>query len=441
MHKHRTQAGPQGRRMIERDQAVLSPSYRREYGLVVDQALGSEVWDIDGRRYIDFMAGVAVMNVGHRHPYVLNKVKEQLDRFWHICLSDFYYPEAIELAEKLQKIAPMPDTRVYFANSGTEAVEAALKLAMYHTGRSKFLGFLGSFHGRTLGSLSFTASKAVQRRGYQGGLSVYHVPYPNPYRPILNGSNVDDVGQSVIDFLEDQIFRSLVSPDDIAGIVLEPIQGEGGYIVPAPGFMLKLRKLCDRYGILLIADEIQTGAGRTGYWWAVEHDDIQPDILCFAKGVGSGFPIGGIIARSELMSWEPGAHGSTFGGNPIAATAAQATLHVIDQEKLLERATVSGSYLMDILAEIQSRHACIGDVRGRGLMIGVEIVADKTQKEPAPALRESIVEKAFLNGLLIIPCGPSSIRLTPALNISKDLLDEGIQLLEVALTEAEKDHR
>ncbi len=441
MHNHRNQAGPLGRRMIDRDQAALSPSYGREYGLVVDRALGSEVWDVDGRRYIDFMAGVAVMNVGHRHPYVLQQVTEQLEKFWHICLSDFYYPQAIELAEKLQSIAPITDSRIYFGNSGTEAVEAALKLAMYQNGRSKFIGFLGSFHGRTLGSLSFTASKTVQRRRYKEGLSVYHVPYPNPYRPIFNGGNSETIGQAVIDYLENQIFQTLVSPDDIAGILLEPIQGEGGYIIPAPGFIKKLRALCDRHEILLIVDEIQSGAGRTGKWWAVDHEDIQPDILCFAKGVGGGFPIGGIIARSELMNWGPGAHGSTFGGNPIAAMAAQATLEVIEKEDLLKQAEESGTYLMDILIEIQSRHHSIDDVRGRGLMIGIEIVADKVTKKQAPALRNDIIEQAFQRGLLLIPCGASSIRFTPPLNIQRDLLDEGTEIFETALSAAEKKHR
>ncbi|MCA9874816.1 MAG: aminotransferase class III-fold pyridoxal phosphate-dependent enzyme, partial [Anaerolineales bacterium] len=259
-------AGPKGQAVIQRDLASLSPSYTREYALVVDRAQGSEIWDVDGRRYIDFMAGVAVLNVGHRHPAVVTAVQEQVDKFWHICLSDFFYPQAVDLAEKLQSIAPMDDTLIYLANSGTEAVESAIKLAMYKTGRSKFLGFLGAFHGRTLGSLSFTASKAVQRENYKPGVYVHHLPYPNPYRPQLLPSQ--NAGDAVLDYLEEQIFHSLLEPEDIAGILVEPIQGEGGYVVPAPGFFPRLREICDRYGILLMVDEIQSGVGRTGRWWA-----------------------------------------------------------------------------------------------------------------------------------------------------------------------------
>ncbi|HIP71295.1 MAG TPA: aminotransferase class III-fold pyridoxal phosphate-dependent enzyme, partial [Anaerolineae bacterium] len=333
MHVNMEAVGPKGREIIERDLAALSPSYTREYALVVDQAQGSELWDVDGRRYIDFMAGVAVMNVGHRHPKVVEAVREQVDKFWHICLSDFYYPQAVELAEKLQCIAPMTDdTLVYFGNSGTEAVEAAIKLAMYKTGRQQFIGFLGGFHGRTLGSLSFTASKYVQRAHYKQGVQVYHIPYPNEYRPILANPQDKNYGEVVVDYLEQQLMDQLIAPEDIAGILVEPIQGEGGYVVPAPGFFPRLRELADRYGILLIADEIQSGVGRTGKWWALEHENVEPDIVCFAKGVGSGMPIGGIIARRELMVWGPGSHGSTYGGNPVAAASALATLNVIEEE-------------------------------------------------------------------------------------------------------------
>jgi 4-aminobutyrate aminotransferase len=311
-------SGPVGRAIIERDVDALSPSYAREYALVVERAQGAEIWDADNRRFIDFMAGVAVVNAGHRHPYIVKKVREQLDKFWHICLSDFYYPEAVKLAEKLQELAPMDDTLVFFGNSGTEAVEAAIKLAMYHTKRTKFIGFQGAFHGRTLGSLSFTASKSVQRAGYQEGLKVHHVPYPNQYRPLLASVNGDNVGKSTISYIENELFRTMLSPSDVAGILIEPIQGEGGYVVPAPGFFAHLRELCYRHGILLIVDEIQSGVGRTGKWWAIEHEGIEPDIVCFAKGIGNGMPIGGILARREIMSWGPGSHGSTFGGNPIA---------------------------------------------------------------------------------------------------------------------------
>lgn len=432
-------AGPFGQTIIKRDETSLSPSYKREYALVIDHALGSEVWDADGRRYIDFMAGVAVLNVGHRHPVVVDKVMKQMDRFWHICLSDFYYPNAVELAEKLQKIAPMDQTLVYFGNTGTEAVEAAIKLAMYVTGRPKFIGFMGAFHGRTLGSLSFTASKTVQRANYLEGVTVHHVPFPNPYRPLLAGNGEENYGDVVINFIENELFRTVLSPNDVAAVLIEPIQGEGGYVVPAPGFFQRLRRLCDQHGMLLIVDEVQSGIARTGKWWAVEHEEIEPDIICFAKGVGSGMPIGGIIARTEIMTWGPGAHGSTFGGNPLAAAAAIATLEVIEEEGLLEQATETGQFILDALAEMQVRHPSIGDIRGRGLMIGLEFVKDRQTKERALALRSQVIQKAFESGLLLLPCGSNSIRFTPALNISRNLVNEGLQIFEAVLTAAEND--
>ena len=431
-------AGTVGQEIIKRDINVLSPSYAREYALVVDKAEGSEVWDVDGRRYIDFMAGIAVLNVGHRHPRVVEAVKEQLDKFWHICLADFYYPQAVELGEKLQQIAPMDGrTRVYFGNSGTEAVEAAIKLAMYKTGRTRFIGFFGAFHGRTLGSLSFTASKAVQRANYLPGVKVYHLPYPNEYRPVLIQQEGQSYGDAIIEYLEDMIFRTTLSPEDVAAVLVEPIQGEGGYIVPAPGFFSRLREVCDRHGIMLIVDEIQSGVGRTGKWWAVEHEDVKPDIVCFAKGVGSGMPIGGIIAPETIMDWKPGSHGSTFGGNPIAAISALATLQVIEEENLLARSEETGRYIMDALVEMQGRHPSLGDVRGRGLMIGMEFVQDRETKERAVKLRDHLIQHAFEDGLLLIPCGSNSIRMTPPLNIPHNLVEEGLRKFEAALTDAE----
>ncbi len=432
-------AGPIGQALIERDFSVLSPSYTREYALVVDHAQGSELWDVDGRRYIDFMAGVAVMNVGHRHPKVVAAVHEQIDKFWHICLSDFFYPQAIELAEKLQKIAPIAadDSIIYFGNSGTEAVEAAIKLAMYKTGRSKFIGFLGAFHGRTLGSLSFTASKYVQRARYKAGVEVVHMPYANPYRPLLANPMNKDYGDVVVDYLEEQLMDKVIAPEDIAGILVEPIQGEGGYLVPPSSFLPRLRAVCDKHGILLIADEIQSGVGRTGKWWAIEHDGVEPDIVCFAKGVGSGMPIGGIIAKKETMAWTPGAHGSTYGGNPVTAVSALATLNVIEEEGLLDQATETGQFIMDALAEMQMRHPSMGDLRGRGLMLAIEFVQDRDTKERAIELRDRIIQSAFENGLLLIPCGTNAIRMTPALNIPRPLVEEGLRLFETAVTEAE----
>lgn len=431
-------AGPVGQALIQRDIDILSPSYAREYALVVDKAEGSEVWDVDGRRYIDFMAGIAVLNVGHRHPRVVEAVKEQIDKFWHICLADFYYPQAIELAEKLRDIAPLHGrSRVFLSNSGTEAVEAAIKLAMYKTGRSRFIGFFGAFHGRTLGSLSFTASKSVQRANYVSGVKVYHLPYPNAYRPILVQQEGESYGDTVIDYLEEMVFRTTLAPEDVAAIMVEPIQGEGGYIVPAPGFFTRLREVCDRYGILLIVDEIQSGAGRTGKWWAIEHEEVQPDIVCFAKGVGSGMPIGGILAPESIMDWKPGSHGSTFGGNPVAAVSALTTLQVIEEENLLARAAETGRFIMDALVEMEGRHPSLGDVRGRGLMVGMEFVKDRQTKERAVDLRDHVIQHAFEHGLLVIPCGTNSIRMTPPLNIPHHLVEEGLHIFEAALTDAE----
>ena len=439
MELHKEQAGPIGRQIIERDMATMSTAYTREYGLVVDHAQGSEVWDVDGRRYLDFMAGIGVLNVGHRHPHVVETVKAQIDKFWHICLSDFYYPQAVELAEKLQAIAPMQeDTRFYFGNSGTEAVEAAIKLAMYHTGRNKFIGFFGGFHGRTLGALAFTGSKAVQRAKYRLGLHVEHIPYPDPYRPVLATHDGQEQGTAVINYLENHIFQTTLSPHEVAAIMVEPIQGEGGYVIPTADFMPALRQLCDNYGILLIADEIQSGIGRTGRWWAIEHENVEPDIVCFAKGIASGLPIGGIMARQSLMTWKPGAHGSTFGGNPIATAAAIATLEVIEQEGLLAKAEENGRFIMDFLAELQNRHQSMGDVRGRGLMVGIEFVTDRRSKERAIELRNDIVQRAFHKGLLIMPCGRNTIRLIPPLNTSQSLLEEGLHLFAESLAEAEK---
>ncbi|VAW30217.1 Gamma-aminobutyrate:alpha-ketoglutarate aminotransferase [hydrothermal vent metagenome] len=431
-------AGPLGQAMIQRDTDVLSPSFAREYALVVDTAEGSELWDVDGKRYVDFMAGVAVLNVGHRHPRVVEAVREQLDKFWHICLADFYYPQAVELAEKLRDIAPMNGrSRLFFSNSGTEAVEAAIKLAMYKTGRSRFIGFLGAFHGRTLGSLSFTASKSVQVANYVSGVPVLHLPFPNDYRPVLAQSEGQSSGDAVIDYLENLVFRTTLAPEDVAAILVEPIQGEGGYIVPSPGFFSRLREICDKHGILLIVDEIQSGVGRTGKWWAVEYEDIQPDIVCFAKGVGSGMPIGGIIAPEDIMIWKPGAHGSTFGGNPVAAVSALTTLQVIEEENLLAKANETGGFIMDALIEMEGRHPSLGDVRGRGLMIGMEFVKDRESKERAVELRDHVIQHAFENGLLLIPCGTNSIRMTPPLNIPHNLVEEGLHIFEVALTDAE----
>lgn len=428
--------GPRARAVLDRDHKVVSPSYPRAYDFVMDRGRGAEVWDVDQNRYLDFAAGIAVCSTGHSHPRVVEAITRQAERFLHIS-SDFYHPLWVDLSERLSQLAPFEEPgRVFLSNSGTEAVEAAIKLARHHTGRTQFVGFYGGFHGRTYGSLAFTASKPKYRHGFLPVLGgVTHAPFPNPYRPIL--ADVDgDYGRAVVKFIEDVIFKHTVPPEDCAGIVVEPIQGEGGYIVPTPGFFPALRQLCDRHGILLIADEVQSGVGRTGKMWAIEHWGVEADIVTSAKGLGSGMPIGATIARESVMDWPAGAHGNTFGGNPVSCAATVATLDLVETE-LMENAAEQGEYLLDALAEIQARHPSIGEVRGKGLMIGAEFVRDKGSKEPAPSLRERVVQNAFQKGLLLLGCGESTIRVSPPLVINRQQADEALEIFEASVTEAE----
>jgi 4-aminobutyrate aminotransferase len=430
--------GPKAKQVINRDSAVVSPSYPRVAPFVMDHGSGSEVWDVDGNRYIDFTSGIAVCSTGHSHPKVVEAIKKQAERFLHIS-SDFYHPIWVEFAERITGIAPFKEpSKVFISNSGAESVEAAIKIARWHTGRQQFIGFYGAFHGRTMGALAFTASKPVYRRGFMPLMNgVTHVPYPNPYRQIL-ASDGEGYGETVVRFIEEVVLTHVLPPEDCAAILIEPIQGEGGYVVPPDDFFPALRKLCDKHGILIIADEVQSGVGRTGKWWAIEHWDVEPDIVCSAKGLASGIPLGATIARESLMQWPEGAHGNTFGGNPIACAAALATLELVEDE-MMENATAMGKYTLDALAEIQARHKSIGDVRGKGLMIGVDFVLDRESRDPAHDLRDRIEELAFQNGLLVMGCGKSTIRIAPALNIDKALIDEGLEKLESAVTEAEKE--
>ncbi len=431
--------GPKARALIKRDSAVISPSYPRSYPFVMDHGKGCEVWDVDGNRFLDFMAGIAVLSTGHAHPKVVKAIQEQAEKFIHIS-SDFYHEKWIALAEKLDEIAPFQESAISFmTNSGTEAVETAIKLARYHTGRTNFIGFTGAFHGRTMGAITFTASKAVYHRGFYPLMNgVVHAPYPNPYRPVLERKHGEDYGETVVRYIEEQILGHILPPDEVAGILVEPIQGEGGYIVPPPGFFPALRKLCDKYGILLIADEVQSGMGRTGKWWAIEHFETEPDIFTTAKGIASGMPLGACVARKSVMTWERGAHGNTYGGNPLACAAALATIELLEQE-YLQNAAEAGRYLLDALHEIQTRHPSIGDVRGIGLMIGVEFVLDRKTKEPAKDLTERIVQLAFERGLLLLSCGKSVIRIAPPLCITRPEIDEGLRIFEEAITVAEKE--
>ncbi len=433
--------GPIAESWIKRDHANLSPSYNRAYPFVMERGRGSEVWDVDGNRYIDMNAGIAVTSTGHSHPAVVQAIKDQAEKFLHMSGTDFYFADMIRLGEKINSLRPMKeDSYVFFNNSGTEAVETAIKLARHATGRNQFIGFYGGFHGRTMGSLSFTASKSIYRKGFSPMMpGVTHIPYCDPYRPILATQPGQDYGDAVIDYLENVVFAQAVPPSDVAGILVEPIQGEGGYVVPTDRFLPRLREVCNRYGILLIADEVQSGVGRTGKWWAIEHWNVEPDIITTAKGIASGLPLGAIIARKSVMTWNPGQHGSTFGGNPLACAASLATIDVIEREHLLDHATELGNYILGALAEMQALHPTIGEVRGKGLMIGVEFVLDKQTKAIARDHAENIMQKCFEKGMLMLTAGKSSIRLSPALNITRDLVDEALEIFEEAITEAEKE--
>jgi 4-aminobutyrate aminotransferase len=426
--------GPKAQALIKRDNAVISPSYPRGYPFVMDHGRGTQVWDVDGNRFLDFAAGIAVASTGHSHPEVVKAIQDQAEKFIHIS-SDFYHQKWIELAEKIDEIAPIKDDVVSFmTNSGTESVEAAIKLARHYTGRSQFIGFLGGFHGRTMGSVTFTASKPIYHRGFYPLMNgVTHIPYPDTYHPILSMQLGEDYGEAIIRYLEEQILGHLVPAEEIAGVLVEPIQGEGGYIVPTPGFFPALRKLCDRYGILLIADEVQSGMGRTGKWWAIQHFGVEPDIVCIAKGIASGMPMGIMAARQEIMDWPRSAHGNTYGGNPISCAAALATIDLIENS-LLRNTNEVGAYTLEKLRLMMERHPSIGEVRGLGLMIGVEFVKSRATREPNEKLRDLVVDDAFQQGLLLLGCGKSTVRITPPLSVTRSEVDEALEIFDTVLT-------
>jgi 4-aminobutyrate aminotransferase len=431
--------GPKARAIIERDRMVISPSYPRSYPFVMDHGRGSEVWDVDGNRFLDFAAGIAVTSTGHSHPKVVKAIQEQAEKFIHIS-ADFYHETWVQLGEKLDEIAPFKEDAVSFmTNSGTESVEAAIKLARYHNGCTQFIGFLGAFHGRTFGSLSFTASKPAYREGFYPLMNgVTHVPFPNPYRPVLRSRPGEDYGETVVRYIEEQILGKLLPHEDVAAVLVETIQGEGGYIVPAPGFFPALRELCNKFDILLIVDEVQSGMGRTGKWWAIEHFGVEPDIVCVGKGIASGIPLGAIIARQSVVTWPYGSHGNTYGGNPVACAAGLATIDLIEKEYMVNAAEV-GEYALDALEEIKARHPSVGDVRGIGLMIGVEFVKDRETKEADHDLRDRIVQLAFERSLLTLGCGRSTVRIAPPLSITRSEMDDGLKILEEAITLAERE--
>ena len=427
--------GPRAKKLIDQDNMYVSPSYTRVYPLVVDKADGVWVQDVDGNMFLDFTAGIAVNATGHCHPKVVETIKSQADRLLHMSGTDFYYTPQIALAKKLALLASKKgDRKVYFGNSGAEAVEAAFKLSRWHTRRELNLAFYGAFHGRTMGALSLTASKTIQKKHYHPFVpGITHIPYAYCYRCFLNLCYPQcDIG--CVKWIEETLFRTTIPPEEVAAIFVEPIQGEGGYIVPPPGFHKALYQVAQKYGILYVVDEVQSGMGRTGKMFAMEHFGVVPDIMALAKGIASGLPLGAMVARSEIMDWEAGSHASTFGGNPVSCAAALATIEILE-DSLMKNAAIQGDRLIAGLRELQKSYECMGDVRGKGLMVAVELVKDRDTKEPAKDWRAKMIESAFRKGLLILGCGENSIRLCPALSVSPEEVDQCLGILEKAIQE------
>ncbi len=428
--------GPNAKRVLSGDEKYISPSYTRSYPLVAKSGRGIVVTDVDGNEFFDFSAGIAVTSTGHCHPDVVAAIQKQAGELIHMSGTDFYYQSMITLAERLSKIAPMPGPhKIYYGNSGAEAIEAALKLARYHTKRQNVIAFFGAFHGRTMGALSLTASKPQQKRRFGTGVpGVTHVRYPDAYRGCEGGAqDAEAFALGCARFIEDKLFKTTMAPEEVAAIFVEPVQGEGGYVVAPTVFMQELRRICDKHGILLVADEVQSGAGRTGKWWAIEHTGVQPDIVCMAKGIASGMPLGITMSRADIMDWVPGSHASTFGGNPVCIAAALATLDVIEKEGLLRNSSEVGSHMLKRMVDWPRKHKLVGDVRGRGLMVGVEIVKDQKTKEHAAESRDRVIELAFERGILFLGCGPSTIRIAPPLVVSKDEADVAVDVLDECL--------
>jgi 4-aminobutyrate aminotransferase len=432
--------GPLAQKVVANDDRLMSPSYTRSYPLVAKSGRGIRITDVDGNEFLDFAAGIAVNSTGHCHPEVVKAIQDQAAELIHMSGTDFYYQHMISLAERLSAIAPMPGPhRFYYGNSGAEAVECAMKLARYHTGRQNIISFFGAFHGRTMGALSLTGSKPQQKRRFSPMVpGVHHVRYPYAYRGTTGGpAEQEAFALECARYIEDRLFKTILPPEEVAAIILEPIQGEGGYVVAPDNFLQEIRRICDRHGILLIADEVQAGAGRTGKWWSIEHSGVQPDIVCMAKGIASGMPLGICMSRAAIMDWVPGSHASTFGGNPVCIASALATMDIIEREGIQNAATVGGK-MLDRLQTWVAKHPTVGDIRGRGLMIGVEIVKDQKSRTPAGPLRDRIVELAFERGLLILGCGETSIRLCPPLILNQNEADIALDILEECITLASK---
>jgi 4-aminobutyrate aminotransferase len=430
--------GPKAKRVVDLDRQFLSPSYTRSYPLVAKQGRGAMIEDVDGNTFLDFAAGIAVVATGHCHPEVVAAIQKQAAQLIHMSGTDFYYPNMVELAEKLASITPGKEPkRVYFGNSGAEAIEAAIKLAKYHTKRDMLIAFHGAFHGRTMGALSLTASRAVQRKGFGTLLSgVFHMPFPDTYRGTY-GVRPECAAADCLSYLENELFRRRVDPDEVAGIFIEPIQGEGGYLLAPAEFLQGLERICRKHGILLVADEVQSGMGRTGKWWAFEHAGIEPDIVCTAKGIASGMPLSAMISKASIMNWTPGAHASTFGGNPVCIAASLATLRLLEGG-YMANATRIGEFIMHRMAGWRERHKIVGEVRGKGLMIGIEFVRNQKTKERAPDLRNKIVQLAFEKGLLVLGSGDTTLRLCPPLMIDEEQADCAVRILDECISEAER---
>src|ERR1700744_6336472 len=434
--------GPKAIAAVAHNGRLISPSYTRSYPMVAKSGRGIRVTDVDGNEFLDFAAGIAVNSTGHCHPEVVKAIQDQAAELIHMSGTDFYYPQMTEFADRLSKIAPMPGPhRFYYGNSGAEAVECAMKLARYHTGRQQIIAFFGGFHGRTMGSLSLTASKPQQRRRFAPLVpGVTHVRFPYAYRGCSGGPQEEErFALGCARYIEEKLFKTTVPAEEVAAIFIEPIQGEGGYVVAPDIFMQELRRICDRHGILLVVDEVQSGAGRTGKWWAVEHSGVEPDMVCIAKGIASGMPLGICMTRAELMDWVPGSHASTFGGNPVAIAAALATMDILEREGIANAAAM-GEVCFSRLRDWPSRHPIVGQVRGRGLMIGVEIVKSQQTRESAPALRDRIVSLAFEKGLLLLGCGETTIRLAPPLIVNEHEAKIGLDIFEECLAQVEREH-
>ena len=427
--------GPLSQALIAADEEFTSPSYTRDYPLTVARAYGSTIEDLDGNRFLDFTAGIAVCSTGHCHPRVVSAIQQQAAQLLHMSGTDFYYRPQAELAAKLASIVPGDSKkRVFFTNSGAESVEAAFKLARHHSGRQQMIAFRGAFHGRTMGALSLTGSKVIQRTGFNPLIpGVTHVDYPNCLR-CPQRANQEGCCYSCLDDIEHKLFAKTVAPSEVAAIVVEPIQGEGGYIVPPPDFHQRLKAIAERHGILYVVDEVQAGMGRTGKMLAIEHWGVEPDIVCLAKGLASGMPLGAIVAKEEVMDWPPGSHASTFGGNPVCCAAALETIALLEEE-LIENSANIGALLLDRLSQLADHHPSIAEVRGKGLMIGVELVKDRASLEPAPESRDAVVTRCFEKGLLLLGCGANSVRFSPPLVIGKAEVDTAVSIFDAALSE------